>query len=138
MIEVVEEQKEQGDKQHYIPHHAVIKSENNTTKLRVVYDASTKTKKSKRSLNECLHIGPVILDCIYGLLMRFRTKTIGLQPKERFHKIPEAGRYQFASNADQYHQKLLHKSRIWYNIQITPFGSYNKLLSGKRKLNRRM
>ena len=78
MIEVVEEQKEQGDKQHYIPHHAVIKPENNTTKLRVVYDASTETKKF-----ECLHIGPVILDCIYGLLMRFRTKTIGLQPKER-------------------------------------------------------
>ena len=47
------------------------------------YDASTETKKSNPSLNECLHIGPVILDCICGLLMRFRTKNIGLQPKER-------------------------------------------------------
>ena len=77
MIEVVDGQKEQGDKQHYIPHHAIIKPENNTTKLRVVYNASAKTKKSDASLNECLHRGPVILEDIYGLLMRFRTRKIG-------------------------------------------------------------
>ena len=96
MIEVVDEQKEQSDKQHYIPHHAIIKPENNSTKLRVVYDASAKTKKSNPSLNECLHRVPVILEDICGLLMIFRTKKvgivadiekaflqIGLQPKER-------------------------------------------------------
>ena len=92
----MDEQKEQSDKQHYIPHHAIIKPENNTTKLRVVYDASAKTKKSNPSLNECLHRVPVILEGICGLLMIFRTKKvgiiadiekaflqIGLQPKER-------------------------------------------------------
>ena len=96
MIEVVDEQKEQSDKQHYIPHHAIIKPENNSTKLRAVYDASAKTKKSNPSLNECLHRVPVILEDICGLLMIFRTKKvgivadiekaflqIGLQPKER-------------------------------------------------------
>ena len=96
MIEVVDEQKEQSDKQHYIPHHAIIKPENNTKQLRVVYDASTKTKKSNPSLNECLHKGTVILKDICGLLIRFRTKKIGiaadkekaflqieLQPKEK-------------------------------------------------------
>ena len=96
VIEAVDEQKEQSDKQHYIPHHAIIKPENNTTKLRVVYDAFTKTKKSNPSLNKCLHRGPVILEDICGLLMKFRTKKIGivanieqaflqfgLQPKER-------------------------------------------------------
>ena len=47
VIEVVDKKKEQGDRQHCIPHHAVIKPENNTTKLRVVYDPSAKTKKSR-------------------------------------------------------------------------------------------
>ena len=96
MIEIVSEQTEKGDKLHYIPHRAVIKPENNTTKLRVMYDASAKTKKSNLSLNECLHRGPVILEDICGLLMKFRIKKIGivadiekaflqigLQPKQR-------------------------------------------------------
>ena len=96
MIEVVTKDTEKGNKHHYIPHHAVLKPDSNTTKVRVVYDASARTKKSNPSLNECLHRGPVILEDICGLLMRFRTKKIAmvadiekaflqieLQPKER-------------------------------------------------------
>ena len=45
---------------HYIPHHVVIKPEHETTKLRVVYDASAKVKKEYKSLNECLYRGPVL------------------------------------------------------------------------------
>ena len=66
------------NKKHYIPHHVVIKPDNATTKLRIVYDASAKTKKKNKSLNECLHKGPVILEDLCGLLLRFRTKKIGL------------------------------------------------------------
>jgi hypothetical protein len=42
---------------HYIPHHPVIRRDKNTTKLRVVYDASAKVD-SNPSLNECLYKGP--------------------------------------------------------------------------------
>ncbi|XP_057311105.1 uncharacterized protein LOC130648966 [Hydractinia symbiolongicarpus] len=96
MIETLEDNSERGERIHYIPHHAVITPEKNTTKVRIVYDASAKTKKSNLSLNECLHRGPVILEDLCGLLIRFRTKKIGLvadiekaflqvslQPKER-------------------------------------------------------
>ena len=130
VIEVVDDQKQQGNKQHYIPYHAVIKSEKDTKKLRVVYDASTKTKTSSLSLNECLYRGLVILEDICGLLMRFRTKKIGivadiekaflqigLQPKER-----DAARFLWLKDINV----PLHKSRIWHNIQSIPFGSYNK------------
>ena len=69
--------KEISDKpRHYIPHHAVITPEKSTTKLRVVYDASAKTKKGSLSLNECLHRGPVILEDLCGLLLQFRAKKI--------------------------------------------------------------
>ena len=81
---------------HYLPHHAVINPLKPTTKLRIVYDASAKTRKENKSLNECLYRGPVMLNDLCGLLMRFRLRTvavvadiekaflqIGLQPTER-------------------------------------------------------
>ena len=55
---------------HYLPHQPVITPNKNTTKLRVVYDASSKTQKTARSLNDCLHRGPVLLPDLCGLLLR--------------------------------------------------------------------
>ena len=66
------------NKKHYIPHHVVVKPDSATTKLRVVYDASAKTKKGNKSLNECLYRGPVIMEDLCGLLLRFRTQNIGI------------------------------------------------------------
>ena len=39
---------------HYIPHHEVIRVDKETTKLRVVYDASVKAQSTTPSLNDCL------------------------------------------------------------------------------------
>ncbi|MBV2113425.1 MAG: aspartyl protease family protein [Candidatus Thiodiazotropha sp. (ex Ctena orbiculata)] len=63
---------------HYIPHHAVINPLKTTTKVRVVYDASAKAKKSHRSLNECLYRGPVMLQDLIGILLRFRLNNIAI------------------------------------------------------------
>lgn len=81
---------------HYLPHHAVINPQKPTTKLRIVYDASAKSRKENKSLNECLYRGPVMLNDLCGLLLRFRLRTvaivadiekaflqIGLQPDQR-------------------------------------------------------
>ena len=79
IIERVESFKEDNEKRkHYIPHHAVITPEKTTTKTRNVYDASAKIKRSVKSLNECLYRGPVILEDLCGLFLRFRMKKIGL------------------------------------------------------------
>ena len=50
---------------------AVITSYKTETKIRSFRDLSAKTKKGVKSLNECLHRGPVMLE-------RFRTKKIGI------------------------------------------------------------
>ncbi|XP_060588499.1 uncharacterized protein LOC132743919 [Ruditapes philippinarum] len=63
---------------HYIPHHAVITPQKNTTKIRVVYDASAKTSNENKSLNECLFRGPVLLHDLCGLLMRFRLHPVAI------------------------------------------------------------
>ncbi|XP_070521658.1 uncharacterized protein [Cardiocondyla obscurior] len=57
---------------YYMPHHAVMKASSNTTKVRVVFDASAKTN-NKRSLNDILMVGPTIQDKLVAHLIRFRT-----------------------------------------------------------------
>ena len=55
---------------HYLPHYAIIRSDKNTTKIRVVYDASAKID-GKPSLNDCLLIGPIFNQKILDILMMF-------------------------------------------------------------------
>lgn len=56
---------------HYIPHLPVIR-ESKTTPVRIVYDASAKTKNGV-SLNDCLYTGPTLNDKLQDILVRFRT-----------------------------------------------------------------
>ena len=48
------------------------------TKICLVFDTSAKTRKGNRSLNECLHCGPVFLEDLCALLVRFRLNKVAL------------------------------------------------------------
>jgi hypothetical protein len=61
---------------HYLPHHAVVRRDKATTKLRVVYDASAKS--TGPSLNDCLHKGAKFHQLILDLLVRFRSYQVAL------------------------------------------------------------
>ncbi len=63
-------------KVHYIPHHPVIRCDKQTTKVRIVYEASAKNEGP--SLNDCIFTGPSLLPKIMENLLRFRYHTIGL------------------------------------------------------------
>ena len=63
---------------HYLPHHHVISPSSTTTKLRIVYYGSAKTTKSNNSLNECLFRGPVLLQDLAGILLRFRLQQVAI------------------------------------------------------------
>ena len=58
-----------GEKVHYIPHHGVVQDDKQTTKLRIVYDASA--KGDGPSLNDCLYAGPPFGQFIFDILVRF-------------------------------------------------------------------
>jgi len=80
VIEKVTTSSPKGLIKHHIPHHPVITPSKNTTKVRIVYDASAKTKKDNKSLNECLYRRPVMLPSLCGLLisLRFRLSPVGV------------------------------------------------------------
>ena len=78
VIEKVAELEEASDKVHYLPHHAVIRRDAETTKLRIVYDASSKATKNEISLNDCLHTGPSLNPLLFDILVRFRENKIAL------------------------------------------------------------
>ncbi|XP_043067334.1 uncharacterized protein [Drosophila bipectinata] len=54
-----------------IPHHAVLKEDSLTTKLRVVYDASCKSSNGK-SLNDILCTGPALQNDLGGVILNWR------------------------------------------------------------------
>ena len=76
---VISEQLEQGvvekvpekaeGKEFYLPHRAVVREEAETTKLRVVYDASARAHGNAPSLNECLHAGPPLQNKLWSVLI---------------------------------------------------------------------
>ena len=70
IIEEVSESSALGET-HYIPHHLVIRDDHSTTKLRIVFDVSSKTDGP--SVNNCLYKEPQMTSLIYDILLRFRT-----------------------------------------------------------------
>ncbi|KAJ2941115.1 hypothetical protein O0L34_g10350 [Tuta absoluta] len=59
----------------YLPHHAVIRAEKETTQVRPVYNASQKGKNNI-SLNDELLVGPQLQEDMRNLIMRWRMKKI--------------------------------------------------------------
>lgn len=59
---------------HYLPHRAVVRVDRDTSKVRSVFDASSKSVGP--SLNDCLHTGPNLLSMIFDILLRFRLHRI--------------------------------------------------------------
>ena len=61
---------------HYMPHHHVRK-ESSTTPIRVVYDCSCRMSNNHPSLNDCLEVGPPLVNDLCSILIRFRVHKFG-------------------------------------------------------------
>ncbi|XP_044179068.1 ankyrin-3-like, partial [Acropora millepora] len=56
----------------YIPHKSVIRKSAETTKTRIVYDASSRATPHSPALNDCLYPGPVLQNKLWDILIQQR------------------------------------------------------------------
>ncbi|XP_065082284.1 uncharacterized protein LOC135704729 [Ochlerotatus camptorhynchus] len=61
----------------HLPHHAVVREDSSTTKVRVVFDASCKSATGL-SLNDALMVGPIVQQDMRSIMMRSRKHPIML------------------------------------------------------------
>ena len=72
-----------------LPHHAVVREDKETTKIRIVFDASARDSTTSMSLNQLLEVGPNYIPQLFDLLISFRSNSIALTAdiERAFHQI---------------------------------------------------
>lgn len=117
---------------YYLPHHAVLREDKMTTKLRVVFDALSH-EDGCPSLNNCLLTGPNLNPDLLGILIRFRLHDIAFTAdiKKTFLQIflaakdRDAVRFLWltASPKEEAGEKLrvLRMTRVVFGVSPSPF-----------------
>ena len=65
-------------KEFYLLHKPVVKESAESTKIRIVFDASAKANDKCQSLNDCLETGPPLQNILWDMLVRNRLKSVAL------------------------------------------------------------
>ncbi|GFX80512.1 integrase catalytic domain-containing protein [Trichonephila clavipes] len=97
----------------YLPHHGFVRDTSYTTKLRVVFDASSKTS-SGLSLNDLLMVGPRVQPELFPILIQFRIFSVAIcaDVEKMFRQI-------------QVHEEDVDWQRIlWRNSPTKPIREY--------------
>nr|XP_049464868.1 uncharacterized protein LOC120956216 [Anopheles coluzzii] len=99
-------------KTYYMPHHCVVRPDSLTTKLRVVFDASSSTDTGV-SLNDALMVGPSVQDDLLSLLLRFRVPRFAI-----LADIEKMYRQIWVKESDRPLQRILWKESADDRIRI--------------------
>ncbi|XP_058987780.1 uncharacterized protein LOC131806914 isoform X1 [Musca domestica] len=96
---------------YYMPHQAVVRETSLTTKVRVVFDASSTTSNGK-SLNDILHVGPRLQKDIFDIVTKWRSWkfVISADVEKMFRQIK-------VEKEDQEYQHVLWRSNPSEPIQ---------------------
>ena len=115
---------------HYLPHHAVIRQDKQTTKVRIVYDGSAKSTSTSFSLNDCLMTGPNLIPKLFNILVKFRWNIvavtadiekaflmISIRPSDR-----DMLRFLWFNNPEQADSKVTHFkfTRLVFGLRPSP------------------
>ena len=133
-------------KEFYIPHKPAVKQSAETTKRRIVYDASAKPTKARPSLNECLEVGPALQNTIWDVLTQCRLKpvaiTVDLKQASLQIKINEddrdALRFHWIKGCEILETVVLRFTRLMFGLSPSPFvleDTKNIIWSGANMMN---
>ena len=115
--------------EHYIPHKPVVREQAESTKVRIVYDASAKVNEDSPSLNDCLEIGPTLQRKLLDILLRNRVKPVLLAGdiKQAFLQIVireterDALRFLWINNLHTREEKIYRMTRLMFGLGPSPF-----------------
>lgn len=114
------------NKIYYMPHSVVVRKNVSTTKVRIVYDASSKQQGSV-SLNDCLLPGPNLNPSVLDLILRFRVFKYAFSAdiEKAFHQIGIAEidrdvlRFLYFDN--DFNTKTYRMTRVPFGVSCSPF-----------------
>ena len=118
-----------SNKEFYIPHKAVVKESTESTKTRIVYDASAKASADAPSLNECLNPGPSPQNKLWDVLVQQRAYPVIVTTdiRKAFLQIPireserDCLRIQLAERTTlRDRSTTFHKGIVWANLVTFP------------------
>ena len=125
----------------YIPHKAVVREQAESTKLRVVFDASAREDNRSPSLNDCLETGPSLQNLLWNVVVRNRMKPIALAGdiKKAFLQVRIRGedrdalRFHWIKDIQTEEVETLRFSRVMFGLTQSPFllgGTIEQHLAG--------
>ena len=150
--QIIQEQKEKGivevvdqeptGRAFYLQHKLVIRESAQTSKIRIVFDASAKTSCSPASLNDCLETGPPTQNLIWDILVRNRNRPITLtgDMKQAFLQIRvreaewDVLQFHWVTDIDRNRKETLWFTRVLFGLSQSPFllgGTIEQLLRSK-------
>ena len=126
----------QGERDCYLPHKAVIRETAQSTKMRIVFDASAKANQGGPSLNDCLETGPPLQNLLWSVLVRNRLKPVALcgDIKQAFLQVRIRGadrdalRFHWIRDKNSSQVETLRFTRALFGLVQSPF-----LLAGTLK-----
>ena len=118
-----------GSREFYIPHKPVVRESAETTKLRVVYDASARAHSGAPSLNECLNPGPPLQNQLWSVLVRarFHPVVIAGDIKQAFLQIRireddrDVLRFHWLKDLNSQTVEALRFTRALFGLTCSPF-----------------
>ena len=118
-----------ANKEFYLPRKPVFREGRETTKLRVVYDASAKSSRESPSLNKCLEKRPPSQNLLWNILVRNRFKPYAITAdiQKAFLQIRilefnrDALRFQWIKNQDINQVDILRFTRLVFGLTQSPF-----------------
>lgn len=116
-------------KEFYIPHKAVVRETAESTKIRIVYDASARANEKAPSLNECLETGPALQNLLWNILTRNRFFPVALTGdlKQAFLQVRireqdrDVLRFHWLKDAQTREIEVLRFTRALFGLSTSPF-----------------
>lgn len=116
------------EREYFMPHRAVVREDKETTKVRVVFNCSSKSK-GNLSLNDCLETGPNLNPNILDMILKFRSNKIafngdiekaflmiGISEKDR-----KFLKFLWFSNNSSESYKIMRMKRLPFGCSSSPF-----------------